>query len=257
MKGAAMLVLTRKAGERILVGADVEFVILGVAGGRVRIGVTAPASIHVCRGELGKPRSSPPVDRILDPFLAPNPGSRTMSRLKQLSPDEVEGKTKRLFESVSVALGTVPNMVRAMGNAPAVLEGYLALSGALGGGGLSAKDRERIALVVAETNGCDYCLAAHSALGRLAGLSPEELRASRGATSSDARSAHLLRLARAVVDSRGRVSSDELMAARDAGISDGDIAEVVANVALNVLTNYFNNVAQTDIDFPPAEPLAA
>lgn len=180
-----------------------------------------------------------------------------MPRLNQLSPNEAAGKVKDLFKGIHRKLGMVPHMMRVMGNSPLALDGYLKLSDTLSSGALSAKDRERIALTVAQANGCDYCLAAHSALGKMAGLAPDEIQASRHATASDMRTAAMLQFARAVVNTRGSVTDSELAKARDQGLSDSDIAEVVANVALNVFTNYFNNVAQTDIDFPIAKSLSA
>jgi len=153
-------------------------------------------------------------------------------------------------------LGLVPNMTRAMANAPAVLDGYLQFSGALGHGALPAKTREQIALAVGQENGCEYCLAAHSAIGKMVGLTADQIRDSRHGTAVDPKSDALIRFARTVVATKGRVSSGDLQAVRDAGFDDGAIAEVVANVALNVFTNYFNHVADTDIDFPKAEPIA-
>ena len=118
-----------------------------------------------------------------------------------------------------------------------------------------AKTREQIALAVAQANECDYCLAAHTTLGKMAGLSADQIRDSRRATSVEPKADALIRFARTVVDTKGRVSNADLQTVREAGFDDGAIAEVVAHVALNVFTNYFNQVADTDIDFPKAEPL--
>lgn len=179
-----------------------------------------------------------------------------MSRLTQIAPESATGKAKELLDAVKGKLGLVPNMTRAMANAPAVLNGYLQLSGALGQGALPAKTREQIALAVAEANGCDYCLAAHTAIGKMTGLTADQIRDSRRGTAVDPKADALVRFARAVVDTKGQVSGADLQTVREAGYDDGAIAEVVAHVALNVFTNYFNTVADTDIDFPKAEPLA-
>jgi uncharacterized peroxidase-related enzyme len=179
-----------------------------------------------------------------------------MPRINQIAPETATGKAKELLDAVKGKLGLVPNMTRAMANAPAALDGYLQLSGALGRGVLTAKTREQIALAVAQENGCDYCLAAHSAIGKAVGLTADQVRDSRHGTAVDPKSDAVLRFARTVVATKGRVSAGDLQAVRDAGLDDGGIAEVVANVALNVFTNYFNHVADTDIDFPKAEPLA-
>jgi uncharacterized peroxidase-related enzyme len=178
-----------------------------------------------------------------------------MSRISQIAPETATGKAKELLGAVNAKLGIVPNMTRAMVNSPAVLEGYLQLSGALGKGKLSAKIREEIALAVGEANQCDYCLAAHSAIGKMVGLTADQIRDSRLGTAVDPKSDALIRFARKLVDSRGLVADQDIVAVREAGFDDGAIAEVVANVALSVFTNYFNTVAQTDIDFPKAEEL--
>lgn len=149
----------------------------------------------------------------------------------------------------------VPNMTRAMATAPAVLDGYLQFSGALAQGTLSAKVREQIALAVAEANGCDYCLAAHTVGGKIVGLTTDQIRDSRLGTAVDGRTDALVRFARRVVEARGRVSGADLAAVRAAGWGDGAVGEVVANAALHLFTNYFNLVNDTELDFPPAAPL--
>lgn len=179
-----------------------------------------------------------------------------MSRIHQINPESASGKAKELLDAVQSKLGLVPNMTRAMVSSPAVLDGYLSLSGALSKGTLNAKTREQIALIVAETNECGYCLAAHSAIGKMVGLSTEQILDSRRGTSVDPKSEAIVRFARRVVDQQGKVSDSEIAEARVAGLDDGGIAEIVANVALNIFTNYFNHVAATEIDFPKAEPLA-
>ena len=178
-----------------------------------------------------------------------------MSRIPQISPESATGKAKELLDAVKSKLGLVPNMTRAMANSPAVLDGYLSLSGALSKGNLSGKLREQIALTVGEVNGCDYCLAAHSTIGKMVGLTAEQIMDSRRGTAVDPKTDALVKFARRVVSERGRVSDLDLADARLAGLDDAALTEVVANVALNLFTNYFNHVAQTDIDFPKAEPL--
>ncbi|QDU30781.1 Alkyl hydroperoxide reductase AhpD [Anatilimnocola aggregata] len=178
-----------------------------------------------------------------------------MSRIHQIVPESATGKAKELLDAVKGKLGLVPNMTRAMANAPAVLEGYLSLSGALGKGALSAKDRERIALAVGQANGCEYCLAAHSTIGKMVGLTADQILDSRRGTSVESKSAAIVQFARQVLDKQGRLSDADLADARIAGLDDAAIAEVVGNVALNIFTNYFNHVAATDIDFPKAEPI--
>src|SRR5271165_2576886 len=168
-----------------------------------------------------------------------------MSRFVQISPETATGKAKDLLDAVKSKLGMVPNMTRAMANSPAVLEGYLQLSGALAKGTLPAKTREEIALAVSQANSCDYCLAAHSTIGKMVGLSPDQIRDSRLGTAVDSKTNTLIRFARKLVESRGRATDADIAAVRTAGYDDAAIAELVAHVALNVFTNYFNNVAET------------
>ena len=178
-----------------------------------------------------------------------------MPRIHQVVPETATGKAGELLAAVRSKLGLVPNMTRAMANAPAVLDGYLLFSGALGKGELPAKNREQIALAVGQANGCDYCLAAHSAIGKMVGLSHDQILDSRRGTSVEPKAAAIVQFARQVLDKHGSVTDADLAQARIAGLDDAAIAEVVANVALNIFTNYFNHVAETDIDFPKAEPL--
>lgn len=172
-----------------------------------------------------------------------------MSRIKPVQQTTHDG-VRRSFDAVEKQLGIVPNMMRTLAQSPRVLEGYLALSGALSRGLLPAALQEQIALAIAEANACNYCLSAHSALGRRAGLTDEQLAASREGRAADAKADAALRFALAVLHHRGAVSDEELAHVRAAGFSDAAIAELIAHVAVNVLTNYFNRAADTEIDFP-------
>jgi uncharacterized peroxidase-related enzyme len=166
--------------------------------------------------------------------------------------------SQALLEAVNKQLGSVPNLFRLVGTSPAALEGYLGLSGALAKGALPAQTRERIALAVAEINGCNYCLAAHSYLGKhLAKLGDDEMAANRNGKSLDAKADAAVRFAAAVAQERGHVGEAALQAVRAAGYSDAQIVEIVMHVALNTWTNYINEVARTDIDFPAVAPLQA
>ncbi|MDX2037591.1 MAG: carboxymuconolactone decarboxylase family protein [Isosphaeraceae bacterium] len=178
-----------------------------------------------------------------------------MSRLPLVDASHAEGKTKELLDAVKSKMGMVPNITKAMATAPALLEGYLGLSGALGHGVLDPKLRERLAIETAESNGCGYCLSAHSLMGKMAGLDESERTANRRGRSNDPKADAALVFARAVLEKRGAVSDAEFAAVRDAGFSDAEINEIIGHVGLNVLTNFFNNVAQTPIDFPVVPPL--
>ncbi|MDR3528500.1 MAG: carboxymuconolactone decarboxylase family protein [Rhizomicrobium sp.] len=155
------------------------------------------------------------------------------------------------LEAVKKQLGVVPNLFRLVANSPAALEGYLGLSGALGKGTLPAQTRERIALAVAETNACDYCLSAHTYLAKnLAKLDDAEITANRSGASNDPKADAALHFAVKVVRARGHVSDDDVAAVKAAGYDDAQVIEIVQHVALNTWTNYINSVAQTEIDFP-------
>ena len=162
--------------------------------------------------------------------------------------------SRPLLEAVARQLGSTPNLFRAVALSPQALEGYLGLSGALAKGVLPAATRERIALAVAEVNGCDYCLSAHTFLGRThAKLDDAEITANRSGASNDPRADAAVRFAAKVVRERGRVTEADFAAVRSAGYTDAQVIEIVQHVALNVWTNFFNNVFQTDIDFPVVE----
>lgn len=180
-----------------------------------------------------------------------------MARLNTITKDAATGQAKSLLETVEKKLGKIPNMMGAMANSPAVLEAYLNFSGALAKGSLSPKVREQIALAVGEQNDCQYCMAAHSALGKFAGLGGDEIADSRRGVSNDGRTQAILSFAKKLVSERGRVGEHDVIQLRDAGLSDGDIAEVIGNVAVNLFTNYFNHAVETVVDFPKAEPIEA
>ena len=180
-----------------------------------------------------------------------------MARIQPISYEESTGRVKELLTGVKRTLGMTPNMMKTMAQSPAVLEAYLNFSTSLGGGSLDAKLREQIALVSAEVNGCGYCAAAHTAIGKMIGLGEDAILAARKGHSIDARANAALQFARNVIVNRGEVSDTDLQAVKDLGFSDGEISEIIAAVALNIFTNYFNLIAKTDIDFPKVQIRAA
>ncbi len=156
-----------------------------------------------------------------------------------------------LLQAAKKQLGSVPNLFRVIANSPAALEGYFGLNGALGKGSLDAQTRERIALAVAEINGCGYCLSAHTYLGKnLAKLDDAEMTANRSGASNDTKADAAVRFAVKIVRERGHVTDADVAAVKLVGYDDAQIIEIVAHVALNTLTNYVNEVAKTEIDFP-------
>jgi uncharacterized peroxidase-related enzyme len=164
--------------------------------------------------------------------------------------------SRPLLEAVKKQLGVVPNLFRVVSNSPAALQGYLGLSDALKKGALPAATRERIALAVAEVNGCEYCLSAHTYIGKnLAKLDDAEIVANRKGASKDPRADAAVRFAAKVARERGHVNEDDVRAVKLAGYDDAQVIEIVLHVALNTWTNYLNEVAQTEIDFPKVAPL--
>jgi len=164
------------------------------------------------------------------------------------------GKTKKLFDQVEAKLGAVPNLFRVLGNSPAALEGYLNFNDALAGGNFDLKVREQIALTVAESNLCGYCLSAHTFIGEKVGLTKKDIADAIHATATIGRIDAILKLARSIVVQRGEVSDSDVEGARIFGLTNGEIVETVANVVLNILTNYVNHVALTLLDFPEVRP---
>ena len=173
-----------------------------------------------------------------------------MPRLNSVDPETAQGKAKLLLDGVQKSLGMTPNIMRAMANSPAALDAYLGLLNALGGASIDAKTRESIALATSGANGCDYCASAHTALGKMLGLSDEEAQANLYGRSSEPTRAAALQFARAIVEKRGWVSEPDLERVREAGFGDAGITEIVATVAATTFSNYFNHIAETEIDFP-------
>lgn len=173
-----------------------------------------------------------------------------MSRVAVIDPQTATGDAKKLLDAVQSGLGMVPNFIRILANSPAALNAFLGLHGVAGAGLLDPKTRERIALAVAEQNACQYCVSAHTAIGRKVGLDNQEMLANRIGRSSDAKAEAALTFARALVEHTGQVSKAEFDAVRAAGHSDGEIIEIITHVSMNIFTNLLGKATQVDIDFP-------
>ncbi|MCE9618769.1 MAG: carboxymuconolactone decarboxylase family protein [Planctomycetes bacterium] len=176
-----------------------------------------------------------------------------MARLPIQNTETATGSNKDIFAALQKGLGMVPNMAKVMANSPAVLQSFAQFNGAMGTAKLSGPIREQIALLTAENNDCTYCLSAHSALGKMSGLNQAQMDGARHAKSTDARTLGALTFAQAVIDQHGGIGTSEINAVRAAGFSDGEIAEIVAAVALNFFTNFFNKAFDVDVDFPRVE----
>ena len=173
-----------------------------------------------------------------------------MTRIKPVDPSKAQGKTRELLEAVKKQMGTVPNIFKGFAQSPAALEFYLSQSQALASGDLDPKLREQIALTMAGFNQCDYCAAAHTFLGKKAGVPAVELTDNLRGRSADERTGAALRFVMAVAEARGQVEDDDLRRIREAGYSEAEIVEIIAHVGMNLFTNYFHNVARTEVDFP-------
>lgn len=174
-----------------------------------------------------------------------------MPRIQPIDRTTAPAKTQQLLDGVEKKLGMMPNLIATMAQSPALAQAYLSFSQALSGGAIPAQLRERIALTVGQANQCGYCLAAHSAVGSSLGLSDDEIRDARTATSPDRKTEAALQFARQIVETRGFVSDEDLEEIRSAGYGELEIAELIGHVAFNIFTNYFNHVAETAVDFPP------
>ncbi|MGE3149727.1 MAG: carboxymuconolactone decarboxylase family protein [Pseudorhodoplanes sp.] len=176
-----------------------------------------------------------------------------MARVAVIDPKTATGEAKPLLDAVQSGLGMVPNFIRVLANSPAALNAFLGLHAIAGAGALDPKTRERIALAVAEQNACQYCVSAHTAIGRKAGLDSQEILANRRGRSADAKAEAALTFARALVEQTGQVSKAEFDGVRAAGHSDGEIIEIITHVAMNIFTNLLGKATQVEIDFPAIE----
>lgn len=180
-----------------------------------------------------------------------------MSYIPALPRDAVGPAIGASLDAVKNKLGMLPNMFRTLAQTPVALNAFLQLSDVAGSGRLSAKQREQIALTVGESNDCGYCVAAHDAIGKLVGLTPVQIEQARQGRADQPSDAAVLALARRMVETRGHVPTAELDAFKAAGFDDAAILEVLVSVVLNILTNYTNHLARTDIDFPAVPKLLA
>lgn len=180
-----------------------------------------------------------------------------MSRIQPVNPETATGRAAELLGAVKSNMGIVPNLTKVMAAEPAVLDAFLGLGAALSQGSFDAKTREAIALAVAGANQCDYCASAHSAISASLKVDQAEINARLQGESTDPKLQALLTFAVQIVEKRGLVTDADIAAVRAAGYDDGAVAEVTAQVAANIFTNYINHVAQTDIDFPVVSTQAA
>lgn len=180
-----------------------------------------------------------------------------MSRLTQVSDADASPAATEIFGALKSKIGMVPNLYRVLANQPAALAATLKLGEELGKGSFDPKTREAIALAVAGANNCNYCASAHTAVSKSLNVTDDEITKRLRGQSDDAKLNAILTFANIVVEKRGFANDADLKAARDAGLDDGEIVETTVNVVANILTNYINHIAQTEIDFPAVKAKAA
>lgn len=178
-----------------------------------------------------------------------------MQRLNSVNPETATEPAKELLQTVQQAFGVIPNTARVMANSPAVLESFLAFSTAMGKARIGSKLHNQVKLNTSETNACDYCTSILSAIAPSAGMSADDILAGRTGQSEDHRTNAALKFSEAVLESRGKVTGEQLVDVRNAGFSDGEIVEIVASIVLGCFTNFLNNVANTELDIPRAKPV--
>lgn len=173
-----------------------------------------------------------------------------MTRVNSVTEEKASAKIKPIYDMLHKKLGRVPNIFLNMGNAPSVLSGYLALNEAASHTALNPKIREQIALIVGQTNQCNYCLSAHSAIAGSLGLKQEEILSARKGKASTPKDQAILQFAKHMVENKGHMKDTEIAELKNAGVSDEEMLEIVMLVSLNIFTNYFNLLTDPSIDFP-------
>ena len=173
-----------------------------------------------------------------------------MAQIKMVDPVQATGKSKELLTALQNNIKSVPNLAKALANSPAALKAWMEFEGALDKGSLNAKLRQEIALAIGQKNGCEYCVSAHTAIGKFAGLTDQQVLNSRQGQGTTPKDTAALTFARELLEKRGQVPASSIQVLRDQGFTDGEIAEIVAHVALNVFTNYFNIALDVDVDSP-------
>ena len=176
-----------------------------------------------------------------------------MSRIAIIDNTNANAEQQTLLDTIQGQLGTVPNFLKVLANSPVALRAFLGLHGVAGAGSLDNQTRERIALALAQQNGCEYCVSAHTAIGRKSGLTGDEISAARHGTSEDAQAAIAVKFATSLMEKKGDVSAIEIAQLRSAGFTDSDIVEIITHVGMNFLTNILGKASKVEIDFPQVE----
>ena len=178
-----------------------------------------------------------------------------MPLMKPLTIESAGPEAGKVLEGIKAHLGKIPNIFATLAHSPVALQSFLAHGDALKKGALTAREVESVALVVGERNDCHYCVSAHSVIGKMAGLNPEEIKGARAGKNGNEKLNALLKLSGEIVETKGRPSEGSVQAFFKVGYSEAALVEVIALVAHNIFTNYFNHINDTEIDFPKAEVL--
>lgn len=178
-----------------------------------------------------------------------------MSRIKCALPEKASGKLKELYNGIQQQMGRIPNIFQNLGNSPVVLEAFLKLNEAAEKTNLSPQLREQIALTIAQTNHCQYCLSAHTLIAKNKGLDEHIILEARGGIAHDPKTQAILRFAKQVVEKRGNLSEQDIEALKAGGINDSELVEIMLIININMFTNYFNHITDPNIDFPQSAPL--
>lgn len=173
-----------------------------------------------------------------------------MTYIAPVKPTETDAATAATLNAVKGKIGMIPNLFATLARSPVALNGLLQLNETIASGNLSPGEREIVALAVSQANTCHYCLSAHTLLGKGAGLSIEQTQQARAGNGSSPRARAIAAYAKTLVEQKGHVPTSVLDQFKAAGLSEGDLLEVIVNVVATTLTNYANNVARTEIDFP-------
>lgn len=176
-----------------------------------------------------------------------------MSRINLVTNENANTEQKELYTAITSQLGMVPNFLKIFANSPAALKAFLGLHSIANEGSLDNLTKERIALALAEKNACEYCVSAHTAIGKKAGLTSTEIEANRAGTSEDAKAAVAVKFAKALAEHNGEITTAELLEARNAGYSESDIVEIITHVGMNIMTNILGKASRVEIDFPKVE----
>lgn len=176
-----------------------------------------------------------------------------MSRINLVTTEQANEQQLALYTEIEKQIGIVPNFLKVFANSPVALQAFLGLHTIASEGELDAKTKERIALGLAEQNACQYCVSAHTAIGKSVGLTTDEINANRAGSSQDAKAAVAVKFARSLAENNGEVNTSELLEIRGVGYSDAEVVEIITHVGMNILTNILGKASRVEIDFPKVE----